>query len=390
MTFRKIVALAGGVCLIVLAGACGSSTAPNGSVTNPANISTDAGALKGTFQTPAFSSLGVLDQSIALGALPAPPAVVGAGRLLGATRPMSEYGKREPGRQRILRAEALRRLAPHLITAQRLPVIPPAALGKTFEYDLQTNQYADLGTLGAPAGGIRIILYAVDPITGQIVIQPLTQTGYVDLIDLQPGSPSAKQIEVILVGTTGQTPVTYADYTVGVTVTSASSFSATSAGYVTNGTDRADFTLSVSVSVPSQTQTTINADASLTVNNSAFTVRQIESLVFNDPTLTFTVDFRYTSGENSLRITGTIVGSKVTTTVTVDVTVTANGGTFATITGTLIPLNLTATGPGGRQLTQAERQALADLLDNDDDIFDRLGAMVAPAFDLLSLDSGGV
>ena len=61
-----------------------------------------------------------------------------------------------------------------------LSVIPQVALGRTFEFDTIADRYAAGQRTGAPANGVRFVLYAVDPVTEALVF-PLVETGYADL-----------------------------------------------------------------------------------------------------------------------------------------------------------------------------------------------------------------
>ena len=133
-------------------------------------------------------------------------------------------------------------------------VIPPTLLGKTFVWDPNTHQYvADpTATPPAPSNGVRIILYQVDA-SGQIIENPLTPVGYVDLLD--QSDVSTNKLEVIVNGgTPANITANYADYTVSGTVTRNASnvvtaFSASAVGFVSDGAGghRLDFNASFSV-----------------------------------------------------------------------------------------------------------------------------------------------
>src|SRR5207244_7209795 len=112
--------------------------------------------------------------------------------------------------------------------------IPPTVLGKTFVWDVNTHQYVEdpNATPAAPANGVRIILYAIDPVT-ENVVEPPVATGYVDLIDLSSGNTNSLQV-IVNGGTPASPGTTYANYTVTGTVTGnpATAFSATAVGFV--------------------------------------------------------------------------------------------------------------------------------------------------------------
>lgn len=80
------------------------------------------------------------------------------------------------------------------ITAQPAPPapsgiakIPIEALGGTYAYDEQLNWYVlQSGVTGAPADGVRFLLYTVDPDLNDVVL-PLDEIGYIDIRDLSSG-----------------------------------------------------------------------------------------------------------------------------------------------------------------------------------------------------------
>ncbi len=78
--------------------------------------------------------------------------------------------------------------------------IPPEVAGTTFEYDVDTDHWVPGDETGAPANGVRFILYAVDG--GGAVIEPLDQIGYADLYDLTDGATAAGRIVVVANSTT--------------------------------------------------------------------------------------------------------------------------------------------------------------------------------------------
>lgn len=86
-----------------------------------------------------------------------------------------------------------------------LASIPPEIAGKTYVYDPGTDTWSASDRTGAPATGVRFILYAVDAF-GDIVT-PLVETGHVDLTDLSSGD----QLRARLVAVSGGQ--TKADYT---------------------------------------------------------------------------------------------------------------------------------------------------------------------------------
>jgi hypothetical protein len=94
-------------------------------------------------------------------------------------------------------------LRPSLSTA----AIPAEYLGVTFVYDVATDGYVASDLTGAPSGGVRFLLYAVNPVTG-LPIEPLVEIGYADITASETASSSTVRIIVVSGG------VTYLDYAV--------------------------------------------------------------------------------------------------------------------------------------------------------------------------------
>ena len=111
-----------------------------------------------------------------------------------------------------------------------LPLVPP------YLCFLAGTSLSEL--TGAPANGVRFILYAINPVTGEPV-DPLQEVGYADLLDQSTGSSNSVRVQLV------SNNVTYFDY--GVTGSStASSAQVVVDGYVTDGTTRVNFDLNTS------------------------------------------------------------------------------------------------------------------------------------------------
>ena len=123
---------------------------------------------------------------------------------------------------------------------------PSNYLGVTFAYSEAEGRYLPTEAAGAPADGIRILYYAVDPYTGEPQVgSPL---GHIDLRDLSGATSSRLTVEVV--NTAGAAPVTLADYLVDVAWTftdGALGAETRSEGYLSNGSERLDFDLEQAV-----------------------------------------------------------------------------------------------------------------------------------------------
>src|SRR5205807_3430389 len=83
--------------------------------------------------------------------------------------------------------------------------------GKTFVWDTTAARYVTSTAAGAPANGVRFVLYTTQPPISE-PSRPLTAMGYADLTD--QSTSSAAVLGVAVLGGTGPNPVTYVSYTV--------------------------------------------------------------------------------------------------------------------------------------------------------------------------------
>ncbi len=109
--------------------------------------------------------------------------------------------------------------------------IPPEVAGKTFVYDDVSGEWTASDRTGAPATGVRFVLYAVDAF-GDIVT-PLVETGHLDLTDLSSGSEAAARLVAVSGGETK------ADYSASATG-DAGNGTIEIAGFIGTGANRLD------------------------------------------------------------------------------------------------------------------------------------------------------
>ena len=125
-------------------------------------------------------------------------------------------------------------------------LFPADVLGKTLVWDTQSSGYIVGNQTGAPANGIRILLYFTNAATGTPFL-PVTPIGSLDLTD--KSTPQANRLGVVL--TFGQTTVGSYDITV-VSGTSSATFTAVGYLLAVAGSDRIDFNLHDAVAVSGQ------------------------------------------------------------------------------------------------------------------------------------------
>lgn len=255
------------------------------------------------------------------------------------------------------RAQALRRLASLRANPQAL--FPANVLGKTLVWDTTAHAYVISNLTGAPAAGIRILIYAVNPILDEPIV-PVQQLGYVDLTD--ESTPAADQLGVLL--TLGAT--TIADYTVRLS-SGTTRVEIEAEGYIKNaqGTGRVDFDFISAVDTQLQSFT---STAQLDAGGASIYVDVEETT----STVTLTVRVQQDGNKIEMSIlvndaTGTITG-----------TVKFNGTTVATVSGSVD--GPVFTGAGGRALTAAETAALIGIFEKAVDVATDLGdAVYRPA-----------
>ena len=362
-----------------LAAACSTSTGPQAHLSNPAQLSTDLLTVGNVFASPAFQSFGALRVAAGSPVAVATP----AGALLGATPIVPPRTTAQPYTKAPTRLQALRTAAGALGGGISASIIPPAVLGETFVWDVTTHQYVPdpSATPPAPANGVRIILYAVDPITDNVV-EPPVATGYVDLIDLSSGNTNS--LQVILNGGTPASPgTTYANYTVTATVTGSpvTAFSATAVGFVSDGTHTLTFNASFAATNLNTTNPDAQIDVTWSLDNPAVSLALHETLTSPDANdATLTIDFSVTSGTETVRVQGTVTVVVSPATVTADLTVTVNGVPFATITGTATATSNTiqVRHADGSALSSDELSALQNLFVLPDSLETAIEALFHP------------
>jgi hypothetical protein len=350
---RSFAALA----LTALVAGCGGgdSTSPSPDAPfDPAGTSSDIGAMEASFDSPAASGFAaasgaisaVLDETaaaVALKVMPTKALVAGgkAGAQRYATTVAKVYGGPSVGM----------RPAPSTVA------ILDEHLGVTFTYNADTDQYEESDLTGAPANGVRFIVYAVDPISGT-PIEPLVEVGYADITVSETTSSATVRIKLV------SADVTYLDYAVGITAASSSAGTVTISGFVTNGDDRVNFDLDTHVSSESLT-----LDYTITVPTSGgFRIDFEGELDLNESTLTSSLEARGPHG--TVSISGTQNGTSGTFEVEV------NGELFATIT--ISQGQQVVAGADGQPLTQDELEALEDIYAVFTGAFDFMADLLGP------------
>ncbi len=341
----------------LLAAVCAGLTGCGGSGPdvpfNPAGTSADIQAVNAALASPTFTSFSTLSPlfDAALGS----PLVSASANAFDFRRATTGGEIRAAAERAAKRVAALTPAMAHGAFGVSSAAIPPQFAGKTFEYS--GGSYVAGARTGAPANGVRFLLYAINPVT----LVPAEEIGYVELTDLSGSSTQAAQVLVV----SGET--VYLDYTVAATATAAGGQVRVN-GFVTDGTTRANINL----------QSTLTQAAGLTLLYSLEVPQRDVSInmtltATGLDTQTGTIDIGLgMSGPNgSISMSGQFSAAGSTLTVGV------NGKLFATVTttGSAEPV---ITGVGGAPLADEDVAALRGIFDLTGEAFNSFDALVVP------------
>ncbi|HJR15748.1 MAG TPA: hypothetical protein VJ808_02760 [Gemmatimonadales bacterium] len=350
---KRSVTLLAAVCLVL--NGCGGDSGPEVPF-NPTGTSEDIQAVNSAFASPVFASFSTFSMHFDA-ALGAAPLVSASAQLVNFRRATTAGELRAAAMRNAQRVAGLARTTNGSFSAS-IAAIPAEVAGKTYEYS--GGSYIATDRPGAPANGVRFLIYAVNPLTFQPV-EPLQEVGYVQLTDESGSSTQAARVVVV----SGET--TYLDYTVTATATT-SGGRITVAGYVSDGTIRANInlrstvtesdglTLLYTVDVPQR-------DVSITLTMSM--------TGFDQESATINIDLGMSGPNGSVSMSGQLTETGGTLTVRV------NGDQFATIasSGASEP---TITGADGQPLTDGDVDALQGIFGVTGEAFIAFDAMVVP------------
>jgi len=277
-----------------------------------------------------------------------------------AARPLDEHD----WPARIDKLRFLERIGPFLSPADPAAIFPIDFLGGTFIYNVDTQRYEFApDSTGAPADGIRLILYAVDPVLHRPVT-PLNDIGYLDLTDESTPSADALGVLAVVEG------ITYLEYTASA-VQSTSSVTFTADGYLSDGETQVIFTLTHEWSETSGI--TISYDVTVPSQNVALGL----DLNVNGQTEAITLEMSVQYGNETAVLSATITEALV------DGAVTYNGDLVVDISGT--PQQPVFTDAAGNELTSQDLQALATLFGSIGIILDGFDNLLVPAYLVFSV-----
>jgi predicted kinase len=254
-----------------------------------------------------------------------------------------------------------------------VPVIRAPVLGKTYVWDPASRTYViDPARTGAPANGVRFILYEKDQATEQP--NPAREIGYADLTDENVAAPNAVGLQLKVVSQN----VTYLEYRFDLSGSIGSATSVVS-GYLSDGTERVNFELATAGQLFGRGGT-VTLDATVSVPSQRFSVAARVSGTAGVETGDGRVDLTVTAGTDVIDVEAETRAN------TLDATFTVNGRLLATATGD--PEHPVIKGEGGRELTPEEMRALGAIVGLAQGLFELFAGLLAPAGVLLLLALG--
>lgn len=345
----------------ILITACLIGTAACEQATSPGTSTLDAPAALADYQAlqQMFASQGFVGVQALAGRTP-----MSSRASLESMRLLPELGNGRTGRDWAV--ELFREAGTPTLTKT---IISPRHLGRTFVYNRTLDQYVvDSTRSGAPANGVRFIVYEVGP-DGKPI--PTAEIGRADLID--EGANTGEAIALRLVAVTRG--VTTLDYRTRVDVNESGGTIAVS-GFAAEGSNRLDFTVGLKGRT-SASGTIIDADFDFAVKPRNFsiagTARDIQDERDGEGRISITARHQ----ENTLTLTVNGQGG------TLDGRITWNSQPFVTISG---PLSAPIfKGPTGAPVTFEEALVVRNVLRMTDDAFDLLEELVEPVEDLVLL-----
>jgi hypothetical protein len=247
-------------------------------------------------------------------------------------------------------------------------VIPPEVRGTTYVFDVELHRYVpDPSRTGAPGNGVRYVLYAVNPLSGEPVVSE--EIGYADLSDEGDAAPNtaALRLEAVSGG------VTFVNYRVGLVVESDAG-SVDVDGTFFDGHKHLNFDIEVEGGVEAGIGE-LNVHFHLAVPEDDFALANETQAVAKGDLVT--LDQVIVIGDWAFAIDSVHRPDRT------EATVAVNGVPFARITGDAS--TLTVLGADGKPLPAEHRVALGRIFGLYDCVWALLGHLLAPVGGLFAL-----
>jgi hypothetical protein len=311
----------------VAAGACGESTGPVGPLVDPSSLRASLALVDTVFSSPIVRAVGFFSFGV-----PLPTAAAGAS------------------------------------------LIPDSLLGKTFTWSCATQTYAVSGDTGAPATGVRFMLYALAP-AGSIAC-PATTIGQLDLFDASTAGTRAMHAVATSVG-----GLPLVDYTLSQIIADPSRASSAT-GSVGDGQHRLSFQQATSLgSGP------YNVIATVQLDDSAADLHEVLHDTEERGVDTYSDDLDLTVRRGSLAVQLTGSTGWANTFVSWNEILAVNAIPFAKVTGSVVPQGTqpTITPLSGMPFfTSEQRQLVLDVVATPDTISRSLYRVLSASARLVS------
>ncbi len=260
-------------------------------------------------------------------------------------------------------------LGPSRSGAARSPIISDFHRGATFVYDPEEDEYVvDRSRPGAPATGVRFVLYEIDAHGFPLVDQ---ETGYADLVD--EGDTSREDI-VLHVGVV-QHGVTMLDYRVALDETGTGG-TLSVGGFLVDDGPRLDFAIEAT-GVDHGVRSSVDVSFDLGIHARDFEVSGSVRGEEGEPEGEGEIHVFARHRDESFRVD--VIGDDGM----IDGSVELNGELFATVSGPAD--DPTFLGASGAPLTGLEFLVLWHVVDSAEDVFDLLEDLLDPVDELVFL-----
>ncbi|MGI9626063.1 MAG: hypothetical protein ACR2QM_04450 [Longimicrobiales bacterium] len=248
-------------------------------------------------------------------------------------------------------------------------IISETHRGVVFVYDEIVEDYVASELTGAPATGVRFVLYELD---GSEVPIVANEIGFVDLID---EGDDIQPIALRLSATAND--INFLDYRVELeNPDGPGSGSVMVDGFLRNDVDQLDFSIDVASSATPGVETLdITFDAS--IDNRGFDIAMMMTGVDDDTGETADVTLTVTHGVHSMAVVANVTQGVM------DGTISLNGDLFATMTGD--PDDPTFTSASGTGLTAGEIAMLIRVAGVTESVFTLFGELLEPAMHIVLL-----
>jgi hypothetical protein len=248
-------------------------------------------------------------------------------------------------------------------------LISAAAQGKTFVYDAARDEYVISDRAGAPANGVRFILYAVDAATGKP--DAAHETGQADLLDL--GQSGNDRIQLRLVAENDGR--TFLDYSLELVPRSGAG-SIHVDGFLSSPEDRLDFDIDVTERVMGGRER-YDVDFQLAIDERDFSVDGSLRAASGRAGKEGDLDLVARHGGHSVRVDATSTEQQL------DATFYVNNQVLATAVGP--HANPVIENQDGEPLSARQWAALAYIVHFGEGIFELVECLVEPVEGLVGL-----